>query len=210
MNPSQPPATKPDRRIQKTRRALQDALLGLIVERRYDKITVQDILDRADIGRSTFYAHYRDKDDLLLGDFAGAMQRMFVEMHHGQISQDDAGTLSILPFLQHAQEHLSLYRALLGTQGIELIKQGLQETLYAKFQQDMAHCSPPAPPDSASQEVALHYLTGAALACITWWLDADTPCAPEVLDAMLQKLNRGCLEKLAQSPSTNPQRMTTL
>src|SRR5258707_301232 len=53
-----------DRRVRRTRRALREALVALIVERGYEKVTVQDVLDRADIGRSTFYAHYRDKDDL--------------------------------------------------------------------------------------------------------------------------------------------------
>src|SRR4051812_15011818 len=58
-----------DRRVRRTRRNLTDALIGLILERGYEAITVQDILDRADIGRSTFYAHFRDKDALLLSCF---------------------------------------------------------------------------------------------------------------------------------------------
>jgi AcrR family transcriptional regulator len=60
---------EPDRRVRRTRSALIDAFLGLVVEKGYEKITVQDILDRADIGRSTLYAHYRDKEALLLACF---------------------------------------------------------------------------------------------------------------------------------------------
>jgi AcrR family transcriptional regulator len=60
---------KADRRIQRTRRLLQDALVGLILEKGYEAITVQDILDRANVGRSTFYEHFYDKDDLLLSSF---------------------------------------------------------------------------------------------------------------------------------------------
>lgn len=56
-----------DRRVRRTRRALHQALIGLMLERGYARITVQDILDRADVGRSTFYAHFRNKDDLLVG-----------------------------------------------------------------------------------------------------------------------------------------------
>ncbi|MEJ2354006.1 MAG: TetR/AcrR family transcriptional regulator, partial [Anaerolineales bacterium] len=55
-----------DRRVQRTRQLLNDALMSLIVEKGYDSITVQNIIDRANLGRSTFYAHYQDKDDLLL------------------------------------------------------------------------------------------------------------------------------------------------
>src|SRR5437867_644732 len=53
-----------DRRVRRTTRALIEALVALVLEKRYDAITIQDLLDRADVGRSTFYAHYRGKDDL--------------------------------------------------------------------------------------------------------------------------------------------------
>ncbi|MFD3510820.1 TetR/AcrR family transcriptional regulator [Nocardia sp. NPDC058666] len=59
-------AQHPDRRVRRTRDTLHQALIELMIERGYDKVTVRDIIDRADVGRSTFYAHYRDKDDLLL------------------------------------------------------------------------------------------------------------------------------------------------
>src|SRR5262245_65774233 len=62
-------STATDRRVRRTRELLRVALLELIQEQGYDRITVQDILDRADIGRSTFYAYYRDKDDLLRAGF---------------------------------------------------------------------------------------------------------------------------------------------
>jgi hypothetical protein len=55
------PNLKTDRRSQRTQRMLHEALMSLMQEMRYDEITVQNIIDRADVGRSTFYAHYRDK-----------------------------------------------------------------------------------------------------------------------------------------------------
>ena len=56
---------RPDRRVARSRRALKEALTDLILERGYEAVTVQDVIDRADVGRSTFYAHFRDKDELL-------------------------------------------------------------------------------------------------------------------------------------------------
>ena len=56
---------KVDRRIQRTRQLLEDALIALILEKGYDKITVQNIFDQANAGRSTFYSHFLDKDDLM-------------------------------------------------------------------------------------------------------------------------------------------------
>lgn len=57
---------KVDERIRRTRTRLSDALVALILEKPIDKLTVQEVLDRAGVGRSTFYLHFRDKDDLFL------------------------------------------------------------------------------------------------------------------------------------------------
>lgn len=58
-----------DRRVRRTRKLLHSAFLELVIEKGYDKITIQDILDRADVGRSTFYVHFRDKEALLTASF---------------------------------------------------------------------------------------------------------------------------------------------
>ncbi len=58
-----------DRRVQRTKRTLREALIALILDKGYDQVTVQDIIDRADVGRSTFYAHFENKDKLLLSGF---------------------------------------------------------------------------------------------------------------------------------------------
>src|ERR1044071_6290760 len=75
MNPMHGENNKIDRRAGRTERSLREALIALILEKRYDAITVQNIIDRADVGRSTFYAHYRDKEDLLLSDWEGLLDR---------------------------------------------------------------------------------------------------------------------------------------
>lgn len=59
--------TKTDRRVQRTRELLQKSLIDLIGERGYDAITIQDIVDRANVARTIFYVHYSSKDDLFLG-----------------------------------------------------------------------------------------------------------------------------------------------
>jgi AcrR family transcriptional regulator len=67
-------AGTPDRRVRRTSHALTQALVDLMLEKRYDAITIQDLLDRADVGRSTFYSHYRGKDDLLLRSFGRMLE----------------------------------------------------------------------------------------------------------------------------------------
>ena len=89
---------KVDRRIQRTRRLLQDALITLILEKGYDKITVQDIIDEANVGRSTFYAHYLDKDDLM----ASSLELLRAELHQHLVGADngDEGEVAIQQFPQ--------------------------------------------------------------------------------------------------------------
>jgi len=67
---TRPPGSAPktDRRVLRTRNTLGDALVSLIHKKNFDEITVQEVLDHAGVGRSTFYAHYSDKDDLFLSD----------------------------------------------------------------------------------------------------------------------------------------------
>src|SRR5436309_3572432 len=67
---------KPDRRVRRTRDSLGDALIELMHEQRFEEITVQHVLDRAGVSRSTFYTHYRDKDDLFLSDVEEFLERM--------------------------------------------------------------------------------------------------------------------------------------
>jgi AcrR family transcriptional regulator len=72
-NKQAPSVRNDDRRVRKTQVALIGAFVELVLEKRYDAITIQDLLDRADVGRSTFYAHYRGKDDLLAKSFIGML-----------------------------------------------------------------------------------------------------------------------------------------
>lgn len=74
-----------DRRVRRTREALRKALVELIIERGYDRFTVQDILDRADIGRSTFYTHFHGKDDLLLSGFDAVKTEMAETVEAGDL-----------------------------------------------------------------------------------------------------------------------------
>jgi len=108
---------KADRRSRRTRRLIAEALIALMVEGRYDRITVQEIIDRADVGRSTFYAHYRDKEDVLISEG----ERVLALLH---LDPDDTGGQQLIPSLglfRHVQEHHHLYHALVRGHGVDLL-----------------------------------------------------------------------------------------
>ncbi len=105
-----------DRRISRTRQLLQSALIDLSVEGDYQSVTAQQILDRAGVARSTFYAHYRDKEALLKGsidNLHGALRH-----HWNRILSEQGvarGELSfVLFFLEHVGASRHVYLALIG------------------------------------------------------------------------------------------------
>src|SRR5688572_7428669 len=100
---------KSDRRAARTRALLENSLLVLIRRKAYDAITIQEICAGADVGRSTFYAHYRSKDDLK----RHGLEHLRSELANAQSNRDEGARLSFsLPMFEHARAHLEHYRAL--------------------------------------------------------------------------------------------------
>src|SRR5262245_26880138 len=91
-----------------------------MLEQRYDAITVRDIIDRANVGRSTFYAHYLDKDDLLVSDFTRVLDAL--SQHIEQRGEQDLhAPPSLEYFFHHVQTHQHLYKALSRSGPIDLL-----------------------------------------------------------------------------------------
>src|SRR5215216_7416147 len=116
---------KKDRRSQRTRHLLSAALVQLIREKDYNSITVSDIIERANVGRSTFYAHYRDKDDL----FVGELDRVIEVLSQRIPSQQEIPFFPSLGLFRHVGEEYELYKALVWTPGIDLLIKHMQKLL---------------------------------------------------------------------------------
>ena len=182
-----------DRRVQRTRQLLSKALMSLIVEKGYHSVTVQDIIDRANLGRSTFYAHYQDKEDLLLSGID--------EVVHSLIGGDVATSkdkqemgmppriLSTEIIFQHAQEEYQLHKAIFGGRGMDVMIKEIQKHLCSHIEEQINQLLP----DEKSPPVALsiisNYLAGALLTLLVWWLENDMPYSPERMDALFQELS---------------------
>src|SRR5947208_14975364 len=101
---------KPDRRIRRTCERLGSALVALIQERPIDDVTVQDVLDRASVGRSTFYLHFRDKDDLLLSQLEKFLETMTTALSIRKEESDRV--VPVAEMFAHIGSQNKLYRAL--------------------------------------------------------------------------------------------------
>src|SRR5215211_5259399 len=127
------PEDKKDRRSQRTRHLLSAALVELIREKDNYAITVSDIIERANVGRSTFYAHYHDKDDL----FVGEMDRVIEVLSQRIPGQEEMPFFPSLGLFRHVGEEYELYKALVWTPGIDLLIKHMQKSLSERVEQGL-------------------------------------------------------------------------
>jgi AcrR family transcriptional regulator len=184
---------KLDRRVQRTRELLRESLTICVLEKGYEATTVQDILDRANLGRSTFYSHYRDKDELLVSGFEH-LRQIFEEydrqLPHGGNPERPAGAYPpVLLFFQHAAEHHKLYKSILGSkQGAEIVQRYLYKMMSSRAGQHLKQLIPKGKKPAVPQEIILHYLVSSMIAILTWWINHDLPYSPEEIYEMFHRL----------------------
>jgi AcrR family transcriptional regulator len=182
-------APKEDRRKQRTRKLLLQALMDLIVEKGYASISIQDITDRADVSRTTFYLHFRDKDELL----AVGMREMYDEMvstytplSRHEVQERGYYTSLLEPTdYRHVAKNADFYRAMLSEKGapafIVTVQNYLAQVLN-EFCLKLAHddYKPPVPLDFIA-----YALAGMEVGIIHWWLHHDQmQHSPEMLSVM--------------------------
>jgi AcrR family transcriptional regulator len=179
-----------DRRVRRTRELLRGALLSLIQEKGYDSITVQDILDRADVGRSTFYAHYRDKDELLRSGFEDVRAALAAEREAAGSRVRRAELLeATLVLFRHVQRYRHLWRPMVQKGGSGLVVRILRQSSIDLVRDHFRSQFPAGAEDQARREAAIHYIVGALMGVLTWWLDnQDVTYSAEELHAMFQRL----------------------
>ncbi len=183
------PDKSPDRRVQRTRRALHRALMELVLEKRYDKITVQEIIDHADVGRATFYAHFQDKDDLLVQGLAMFSDQLDAHLAESAHDGEEANhMLHSLTFFRHADLHHELYRAMREGGGWDIVQATARRHLTEDIERHLDAWFPDADPAEMPVSAITNFLTGAMLSVLMWWLDAGRPCSPEEVDEMFQQL----------------------
>ena len=185
-----------DRRIQRTRQLLQDALLALILEKGFEAVTVQDVIDRANVGRSTFYAHFQDKEDLLLSGFEHLRTEFEKYLQSESVTNDSPWALS-LSMLQHAQSQRQLYKAFAGKQGgniaLAYVQKYLSAVLCDHLKKQLATRKKSPPP-----EIVAHYLASSFIALLSWWLDNASAYSAEQMNDFYLRLVQPGIEAIFQ------------
>ena len=187
-----------DRRTQRTRQLLQEALLALILEKGYGAVTVQDIIDRANVGRSTFYAHFQDKEDLFLSEFEN--MRMQFEQHLlGQAPVAESPWALSLIMFQHAQEYQRVYKALVGEKGGHTMLSHIQKYLTTIIHKHLKPQFPSKKKEQIPLEILTLYIVNTFIALLTWWLDHDMPYSAERINDMFRQLAQPSVDSILQS-----------
>jgi AcrR family transcriptional regulator len=184
-----------DRRIQRTRQLLQDALVELILEKGYEAITVQDIIDRANVGRSTFYAHFLDKDDLFMSGFESLREQFDQYLNSETPDLTDPWTLSLIIF-KHIQNNQHLFKALIGRQGSPMMQAHFNKYLAGLLQRHIKSQLPEKAKQKVPPEILSLYVVNSLMAFLIWWLNNDAFYSAEQINDMYQTLTRPGVESL--------------
>ncbi|HZQ38379.1 MAG TPA: TetR/AcrR family transcriptional regulator [Dehalococcoidia bacterium] len=181
-----------DRRVLRSRRLLQEALVALILERGYDAVTVQAVLDRADVGRATFYAHFDGKEALLLSLFEelrASLQHELAGITPHTVARFGEGHGLLTPLFAHAAHNRRLYRALLGSRDGATLLRYLREALATPMREHLRsavaeHRVTPA----IDVEIVVTAFVSAVLGVLVWWLETERSQAPAEMDRAIERL----------------------
>jgi len=167
------PPNKRDRRVSRTRKLLHQALHDLLTRKRYDDITVQDIIDQADVGRSTFYAHYQDKEDLAVSELLRIMDEL-----NQAIEDSDPQDKQILPtrgLFDHITEHPEVFSGMLHDRGMEFFFDKGQQYWADRVEERLQALLPPGSEPGIPLKMIAAITAGTLVTMMRWWLDNKMP-----------------------------------
>ena len=159
----------------KTKRALKEALTDLILEKGYEGVTVQDVIDRADVGRSTFYAHYIDKDDLLMAILAD------LEVPGPDTSgwkADDPAFGWTLELFRHFESGKRLFKAVASSQSGALARRETTQRLEELARAELSRLKAARRLDPFKLETIVRFLVGTFIGFMDWWMREENEHLP--------------------------------
>ena len=188
-----------DRRIQKTISLLREALVCLIAEKPYDSIVVKEILDRANVGRSTFYTHFRDKDDLLMTGIYDMLGPVPSPTRTGGRLLDRILWFS-LPIFEHHHRHAHAWVDRIGTKGRTILHEHLRRALTGIIARVMDRDYRPGrqAPRQVPPEIVSAYVASTFVLVLNWWLDARMRVPPKEINDVFRRLTLPTLATLLE------------
>lgn len=190
---------KVDKRVQRTRDLLRRALMQLVREKGYDAVTIQDITERANLGRTTFYLHYESKDDLMLDHHADFASQLTLRILSTEELLGDEPSGQLVSLLQQLADHKQVYFALMRSKDAQAIKVGIQRQMTDNLLENLNQAYPDATPNQPIVMLA-NYIIGAHFAMIDWWLSNRTPQSAQDVARLLHQMRRAAIRDAYGQP----------
>jgi AcrR family transcriptional regulator len=185
-----PQTSRHERRRLQTRKQLIETTMQLVLEKGYDAISIQDITDRADLGRGTFYLHFKDKEEIVWSVFQELFRTLEQDAHR-QLDHNAPGVeyYGLLNIFHHAAEHRDLYRVMLGGKGSAMLTTRVQDFMAESFLYDIRNAPPPTNVDfNIPSEIEAQILTGTISRLLFWWLETTNDYSVEQMATMIYKV----------------------
>ncbi|MGA7768123.1 MAG: TetR/AcrR family transcriptional regulator [Candidatus Sulfotelmatobacter sp.] len=181
---------KDNRRVQRTQQLLRTALASLIEENGFEALTVQDILDRANVGRATFYAHFDNKEDLLVSGFdrlRAALKELQRQAHMRTVSPDERLFAFSHEMFAHIAEYRKVFRAMVGKRSGALVQQLLHKIVVDLVRDDLKAMGR-RDDRSAPTEAVVQFVTGGFFGVAILWATGKLPLSVEGVNALFRRL----------------------
>jgi AcrR family transcriptional regulator len=161
-------------------------------EKKYSSITVQDIIDRADIGRSTFYAHFDTRDDLLKKNIENIFEHINNQViNEIETSEQETRILPLRELLEHIKENKRLIKGLMSVENEEVLQivQSYWNDKVKRYLQNRPKGHSKVPP-----EIVTNHISGTMIEMLRWWVTTDNPYSPAQMDQYFHELIMPCVE----------------
>lgn len=182
-----------DHRAARTRAKLQQALKSLLAMKSYERISIDEICEVAKVSRSSFYAHFRGKDDLKRSGLE-ALRRDLLARRPPAKSQTvlDSSALRSFTFdlFAHARDHLDHYRKVAGTRGATVIFRKLEETATDLVRLELSAAGKLKNSEPIEREVAVQFVVSAFMGVLIGWLERGATLGVDRIDALFQRFVR--------------------
>jgi AcrR family transcriptional regulator len=157
--------------VRRTKTSLHNALIGLAREKPYSSIAVKEILDRANVGRSTFYTHFRDKDDLLDSGIHELLRS--IDTWSRSSTGPERLVAFSLPALQHIEEHRKAGHRKMPREGRIVMHEHLQDVLVRVITDELEKVRGCMLTPTLPADLIAHYLAGTFVLVLNWWVSRD-------------------------------------
>src|SRR5918995_4916428 len=166
-------ARRQDRRVQRTQELIRGAFRSLLEEKGFEALTVQQIIDRANVGRATFYAHFDNKDELFASGF-DELRASLKARQRAALSSEEAVEERVFAFshdmFAHANEYRGVFRAMVGTQSEAVVRRLLHRLIVDLVRNDVKAATRSGTSAVLIDAVA-QFIASGLLGLLIWWLD---------------------------------------